>query len=75
MMGQSIKVNGMKIRSRDKEHIAGLMEDSFKENGLTTIWKAWVCIPGLMVDAIWANTKMTRNMDMEYTNGLMAEFT
>ena len=47
------------------------MEDSFKENGLTTTWMAWVCTPGPMVDATWESIKTTKRMDMEYINGLM----
>jgi len=57
------------------EHTAGLMEDNFKENGLKTTWKAWVFTPGPMADATWANTKTTKSMDMEFTNGLMEEYT
>jgi len=51
------------------------MEDSFKENGSITTWTAWVCIPGPMVVAIWESIKTIRRMDMEYINGLTAEFT
>jgi len=36
------------------------MEDSFKENGSKTTWKAWVFIPGQTVAATWASTKTTK---------------
>ena len=49
------------------------MVDNIKEIGLKIIWKIWVSILGLMVDVIWENTKMIRNMDMVFTNGLMED--
>jgi len=50
------------------------MEDSIKDNGLITTWMAWESIPGLMVDAIWENTKTIKNTGMESTSGLMEDF-
>lgn len=51
------------------------MVDNIKENGLIITWTEWVFIRGLMEDATWVNTKTTRNMGTESTNGLMDVYT
>jgi hypothetical protein len=50
------------------------MEDSFKANGLTIIWMEWEFIHGQMEGATWESIRMTKNMVMEYINGLMADY-
>lgn len=49
------------------------MVENSRVNGLTIIWKGWVCILGRMEEGMKENIKMIRNMDMEYMNGLMAD--
>ena len=46
-----------------------------KESGSIITWMASACTHGRMADNIAASTKMTRSMVMEYTLGLMVEFT
>ena len=66
--------NGMKIKLKDSEPIAGSMVVNIKVNGLIIIWMEWEFIPGLMADAIWENIKMIKNMDMVSINGPMEDF-
>ena len=50
------------------------MEDSIKVNGSTITWMVWEYTHGLTEGATWVNIKMTRNMDMVFTNGLTEDF-
>ena len=45
------------------------MAVNIRASGSTIIWTAWESIPGLMVVAIWANTRMIKSTDMVSTNG------
>ena len=49
------------------------MEGCTKEIGSKIIWKEWVFIHGVMEEVILANTKMIKNTDMEFTNGMMED--
>lgn len=71
MMVLSMMENGRRTRSRALEFTLGWMEESMRVNGWTTIWMEWVCTPGKMADNTEASTKMTRNMAMGSTLGLM----
>ena len=42
-----------------------------KASGLTTTWRVWESIFGTMAASIQDNIKTTRNMDLEFTLGLM----
>ena len=74
-MALSITVIGRKIRSKDLERTPGSMEDSTRENGLTTIWTVLEFILGKTEDHTVGSIKMTRSMDTVSTHGLMAELT
>ena len=73
-MDQNIKENGLKIKSKVLEHIAGQMAGNFKENGSTIIWMAWEFIHGQTEGAIWESIKTIKNMVMEYINGPTADY-
>jgi len=75
MMVASTLENGMKTKLKDLEHTAGSMEDNIKENGLIIIWMVWECIPGLMEDVTWVNTKTTRSTATVSTSGPMVDST
>jgi hypothetical protein len=49
------------------------MEDNTKESGSIITWKASVSTHGKMAEDTKENTKMTRNMDMEFTLGLIVD--
>ncbi len=48
------------------------MADSTKESGLKTIWKAWAFISGTMAESTRGITKVTKNMGMGSTSGLIS---
>lgn len=56
-----------------KESTPGMMAASIMETGKTIIWMASVSTLGKTEESTRANTKRTKNMEMEYTPGLMAE--
>ena len=53
----------------------GVMAESIKDRTSTIGKMATAFTPGPMVVAIWESIKTIRRMDMEYINGLTAEFT
>ena len=51
------------------------MDVDTKVNGLIIIWKAQASIFGMMVECTKASIKTIKNMDMEFTLGLMVAVT
>ena len=51
------------------------MVDNIKEAGLKITWIVWEFIHGKMVDAIWENITMIKNMVTVYTNGMTGDYT
>ena len=65
------KVTGLKIESKDTEHINGVIIEPTLENGLIIIIMDKELSIGPMVDNIMVNTKMGSRVAMEFSNGQM----
>ena len=66
-------VTFIKIIFMEKVNTSGQMEESIKENGLTTKWKELEHLLGVMEDVTLVNTRTIRSMVKELSNGQMVE--
>ena len=73
-MAQDTTENGSRIELRAMENISGKTVELTLDNGKIIICTVKVPIPGLMEGDMKANTKWIRNMDTEFTTGLMAVY-
>ena len=63
----------IKIIFMEKVNTSGQMEESIRENGLTTKWKELEHSHGVMEDATLVNTKTIRSMVKELLSGQTVE--
>jgi hypothetical protein len=74
-MALSILENGKKIKFQELASIHGWTEESMKESGKATIWRATGTMCGTMAENMRACIKMIRSMDSVSTPGQMADAT